>query len=80
MSHQYERERLNRRVASIRGTETARLLRRYRNNLMKRSSVTADQPVGATSVAGERKTYWHRDDEVKLCHEFLDTHQVDQML
>ncbi len=78
MSDARERERLNRRIGVIRGTEVGRQLRSYRNGLMRRPPPTGAL-VQASSVPGEKKNYWHWEDEIRLCHEFLDARNIEPM-
>ncbi len=72
---QEDRDRLNRRIAYIRGSELARELKRYRKHLMlPNRKVPVPAMVSVTvSANGE---YWHRINEIQLCHQWLDEHNV----
>ena len=73
-----ERERLNRRIGAIRGTDTARDLRSYRNRLMRKAP-KAGEATTASSAPGAKRDYWHWEDEIRLCHDFLDGRNVPAM-
>jgi len=80
MGHHFdlERERLRRRIGTIAGTPLAKELRRYRNGINKLASIKS-RAVRGFSVAENRPTRWRAEDEVKLCHRFLDQHGIATM-
>lgn len=70
-----ERERLRRRISTVAGTPLSKELRRYRNEINKLSEIKK-RGVRGFSVAENRPARWRAEDEVKLCHRFLDQHGI----
>lgn len=74
-----ERERLNRRIALITGTELARQLRRFRESVNKLSEIQK-RGVRAFPIQTRKGVRYRAADELQLCHQFLDDGFVNQML
>lgn len=75
-TREMKRERFNRRLAEIRGTDLAKSVKHFRNKLFRR---TGEAIAGETVyvVAGVNgNVYRHRADELEELHKFLDSHDV----
>ena len=74
-----EKQRLERRIFTIRGTDEGRALRRYRTQINKRSAIL-ERGVAASVVHTGPRAYYTAADEVPLCHAFLDSRGVEACL
>jgi transcriptional regulator of NAD metabolism len=74
-----DRDRLNRRLASIRGTDLARELKHFRNLITRKGNLQAGDAPRYT-VPGTKRQYWRRLNEVNICHAWLDERNVPSML
>lgn len=66
------KQRFTKRLELIRGTEQGRELRRYRNNLMKRTYNKAGDIGVITARRASGDPYTHFPDEFELLHKRLD--------
>lgn len=73
-----ERERLSRRIALIAGTEQARALRRFREQINKLPEILK-RGVRAFPQQTRKGMRYRAADELRLCHQFLDKVGVDRM-
>lgn len=73
-----QRERFNRRLQLIRGTEDAKRIKHYRNHLMRRTFNAANDIPEVSAARARGDKYYRLPDEFKLLHERLDEYGVDQ--
>lgn len=71
-----ERDRLNSRIHLITGTPVAAGLRRYRREINKLGAIKARNVRAFTTRDGN----WRAEDEIALCHAYLDRKKITTML